>query len=59
MTCDVVTVTPDTTLPEAHCLMTDNRIRRLPVMDDGRLVSIVTRGDVRGAEASDATSLSI
>jgi acetoin utilization protein AcuB len=59
MTDDVVTVTPDTTLPEAHRLMTDNQIRRLPVMDDGRLVGIITRGDVRGAEPSDATSLSI
>ena len=59
MTRDVVTVTPDTTLPEAHRLMTDNQIRRLPVMENGRLVGIVTRGDVRGAEASDATSLSI
>jgi CBS domain-containing protein len=59
MTRDVVTVTPDTTLPEAHRLMTDKQIRRLPVMDNGRLVGIVTRGDVRGAEASDATSLSI
>jgi acetoin utilization protein AcuB len=59
MTRDVVTVAPDTTLPEAHRLMTDNQIRRLPVMDDGRLVGIVTRGDVRGAEASAATSLSV
>jgi CBS domain-containing protein len=59
MTSDVVTVTPDTTLPEAHRLMTDNQIRRLPVIDNGRLVGIITRGDVRGAEASDATSLSI
>jgi acetoin utilization protein AcuB len=56
---DVVTVTSDTTLPGAHRLMTDKQIRRLPVMDNGRLVGIVTRGDVRGAEASDATSLSI
>jgi CBS domain-containing protein len=59
MTHDVITITPDTTLPEAHNLMTDYRIRRLPVVKDGRLVGIVTRGDVRGAEASDATSLSV
>jgi CBS domain-containing protein len=59
MSCDVVTVTPDTTLPEAHRLMTDNQIRRLPVVKNNRLVGIITRGDVRGAEASDATSLSI
>lgn len=59
MTRDVVTVSPDTTLPEAHRLMTDNQIRRLPVMENGRLVGIVTGGDVRGAEASDATLLSV
>jgi acetoin utilization protein AcuB len=59
MTRDVVTVTSHTVLPVAHRLMTDNQIRRLPVMENGRLVGIITRGDVRGAEASDATSLSI
>lgn len=59
MTREVVVVAPETTLPEAHHLMNDNQIRRLPVMKNGQLVGIVTRGDVRGAEASDATSLSI
>jgi CBS domain-containing protein len=59
MTGDVMTVSPDTTLPEAHRIMTDYHIRRLPVVEDGRLVGIVTRGDVRGAQPSDATSLSI
>jgi acetoin utilization protein AcuB len=59
MTRDVLTITPDTTLPEAHRLMTQKQVRRLPVMKDGRLVGIVTRGDVRGAEPSGATSLSI
>lgn len=60
MTDDVVTVTPETTLPEAHQIMTDQGIRRLPVVDKHRrLVGIVTRGDVRGAEPSQATTLSI
>ena len=59
MTRDVQTITPDTTVPEAHRIMTQNNIRRLPVLDGEKLVGIVTRGDVRGAEASDATSLSI
>ena len=59
MTPDVITITPETTLPEAHKLMTDYQIRRLPVVKDRRLVGIVTRGDIRGAEASDATSLSV
>ena len=59
MTRNVITISTDTALPEAHRLMTENRIRRLPVMKDGRLVGIVTRGDVREAEPSDATTLSI
>jgi acetoin utilization protein AcuB len=60
MTKDVITIFPNTTLPEAHEIMTNNSIRRLPVVDKrGRLVGIVTRGDVRGAEPSPATTLSI
>lgn len=59
MTPDPITVQIDTTLPEAHRLMTKHQVRRLPVMDGDRLVGIVTRGDIRGAEASDATSLSV
>lgn len=59
MTRNVVTITPDTTLPEAHRLMTEKRVRRLPVVKDDRLVGIITLGDVRGAEPSGATSLSI
>ncbi|MDX1520939.1 MAG: CBS domain-containing protein [Anaerolineae bacterium] len=59
MTRDVVTITPDTSLPETHRLMTDYHIRRIPVVHDGTLVGIVTLGDVREAEPSDATSLSI
>jgi len=59
MTPEPVTITPSTTLPEAHRLMMEHSIRRLPVLQNGRLVGIVTLGDVRGAEPSGATSLSI
>jgi acetoin utilization protein AcuB len=59
MTREVVTVSPDASLPEAHRLMSDHNIRRLPVLKGGRLVGVVTRGDVRGAEPSEASSLSI
>lgn len=59
MTPEPVTITPSTTLPEAHRLMMEHSIRRLPVVQNGRLVGIVTLGDVRGAEPSGATSLSI
>jgi acetoin utilization protein AcuB len=56
---DPITVGPETTLPQAHRLMMEHSIRRLPVVKDGRLVGMVTLGDLRGAEPSGATSLSI
>ncbi len=59
MTPDPITIAPNTTLPEANRLMKECGIRRLPVVDKGRLVGIVTLGDVREASPSAATSLSI
>lgn len=59
MSREVVTITPEVTLSEAHRLMANYHIRRLPVVQQGRLVGIVTLGDVRKAEPSDANSLSI
>ncbi len=60
MSTDVITISPDTSLPEAHQIMTTEEIRRLPVVDkDGKLVGIVTIGDIRSAEPSSATSLSV
>lgn len=59
MTLDPVTIGPQVTLPEAQKLMQDRKIRRLPVIDRGKLVGIVTLGDLRGAEPSDANTLSI
>ena len=57
MTPDPITITSDTPVPEAHDLMTKNAIRHLPVVDDGKLVGIVTLGDLRRAEPSDASPL--
>lgn len=59
MTKDVISITPGTTLPEATELMREKHIRRLPVVENGRLVGIVTFGDLRKASPSDATGLSI
>jgi len=50
----LVTVTPETPLQELHALMTENAIGRLPVVEEGRIVGIVTRKDLlramQGAE---------
>ena len=59
MTKDVITITPETSLKEAHEIMNQKRIRRLPVVTHGKVVGIVTLGDIRGAEPSKASSLSI
>lgn len=59
MTSNVIFVQPDTPLSEADQLIVDNMIRRLPVVDNGKLVGICTYGDIREARPSPATSLSI
>jgi CBS domain-containing protein len=59
MTPNPITITPQTTLPEAQRLMDEYYIRRLPVIHKGKLVGIVTRGDLREAQASKATTLSV
>lgn len=59
MTKDVVTTRRQTSISSAHQLMRENNVRRLPVVEDGKLVGIITIGDVREASPSDATTLSI
>ncbi|MEN4100146.1 MAG: CBS domain-containing protein [Anaerolineaceae bacterium] len=49
MTTALITITPDTALIEARRLMAVNRIRALPVLDDTRLVGILTRTDLMAA----------
>jgi CBS domain-containing protein len=46
MTPDPVTVGPDTTVTEAARLMSDKRIGALPVVEKGRMVGLVTEGDL-------------
>jgi CBS domain-containing protein len=46
MTRVLTTATPATTVAGAMRLMTDNRVRHLPVLDDGRLAGMVSIGDV-------------
>jgi acetoin utilization protein AcuB len=56
----VITVRPETPMPETLDLMHKEHIRRLPVVNKrGELVGIVTEGDLLKASPSEATSLSI
>lgn len=59
MTSPVISVLPSTPISTAHQMMKEHGIRRLPVVDDDRLVGLITLGDVREASPSDATTLSI
>ncbi|GIW31933.1 MAG: hypothetical protein KatS3mg071_2107 [Meiothermus sp.] len=59
MTPDPQVVTPDVAVPEAAQIMKKGGFRRLPVVEEGRLVGIVTDRDLKEAMPSDATSLSI
>jgi CBS domain-containing protein len=46
MTSVVVSVNPDTRIRECMTLMTEKRIRHLPVLDGEKLVGVVSIGDV-------------
>ncbi len=46
MASDVVCVRPDQTIEECMAIMTEKRIRHLPVVEDNRLVGLVSIGDL-------------
>ena len=59
MSTNVITVDGDTLIHDADKIMRDHKIRRLPVVDKGRLVGMVTQDRIREATTTPATSLSI
>ncbi|MFQ5847498.1 MAG: CBS domain-containing protein [Candidatus Methylomirabilales bacterium] len=56
MTAEVVTVGGSTSLREAAELMTSRKFRHLPVVEEGRLVGIVSERDLRQAMPSQVMS---
>ncbi len=50
MSVDLITGTPDDGVEDIMGLMTKNRIRHLPVLDDGRLAGMISIGDVVKAQ---------
>ncbi|MDI6872889.1 CBS domain-containing protein [Candidatus Solincola sp.] len=54
MSIDPVTLSPDDTLREARRLIRELGLRRFPVVEEGKLVGIVTDRDVRQADMSSA-----
>ncbi len=59
MSWNVVTVSSDTPIMEARKIMDAHNIRRLPVVDRGKLVGLVTKERIARASPSPATSLTV
>jgi len=59
MTRNPITVEIDTFVLDAQRIMKENNIRRLPVLEKGKLIGIVTKHDLLEASPSPATSLSV
>lgn len=59
MTSNVVTISSDTPIMEARKIMNAHNIRRLAVVDKGKLVGMISRDGITRASPSPATSLSV
>jgi len=59
MTTNVVTIPSSTSVTDAKRIMEAHRIRRLPVVDKGKLVGIVTEHRLESVSPSKATSLTV
>jgi len=57
MTSDVITILPQDTIAVAMALSTDLRIRHLPVVEGGKLVGIVSAGDLTAWFVNDQRQL--
>ena len=55
----VITVTPETPVHDALAMFKRERIRRAPVMQNGKLIDIVSASDLMNASPSPVTSLSV
>jgi CBS domain-containing protein len=58
MTAEVITVGPDSSAQQCMQIMTDRRVRHLPVVDDGRVLGVLSIGDlVRAVLAEQAQTI--
>lgn len=55
MTCNVACCTPETDIKDAEKIMKENQVRRIPVMENNKVVGILTLGDL--AKNNDITEL--
>src|SRR3989304_4359870 len=59
MSSNVVTIPSSTSIADAKRIMEAHRFRRLPVVDKGKLVGIVTERRLESVSPSKATSLTV
>lgn len=45
MTCDVITVNPDQSVEDCMRMMTDHRVRHLPVIENEKVIGVISIGD--------------
>ncbi len=57
MTRNPITITPDTAVTKAAAIMRSKKVNRLPVLDHGTLVGLVSDGDISRISPSPATTL--
>ena len=55
----VISVSPDEPINEVLAMFKEERIRRAPVMKDGKLLGIVSQSDLLNASPSSVTTLSV
>ncbi len=59
MTRDPVTIEADTPFLEARLLLKEKQIRHLPVLENGKLIGVITDRDLKEAAPSGATTLDV
>lgn len=59
MTRNPITVTPETTFPQAIKAIRNNKIRHLPVVEGNKLVGLIVENDLLSNQPSQATTLSV
>ncbi len=59
MTKDPITMSSNTSITDAVALFRERGFKRFPVVDNGKIVGILTKGDIQTVSPTKATSLSI
>ncbi|PWC34013.1 CBS domain-containing protein [Azospirillum sp. TSO35-2] len=54
MTRELITAAPNDTVADMMAVMTERRIRHVPIVEDGRVIGVISIGDVVKARIDDA-----